>query len=398
MATGKLTDAKIKALKPTGKRYKLADGDGLYLEVTETGSKSFRMRIQTGGKDSTVTLGKYPYLSLAEARLKRNDLLRQIADGIDPRQEKKKAAVPTFREVTEEWIARNEASWRKTYTVPMRQRLELDVYPAFGSTPINQVTPQTVLDVLRKVESRGSISTAYKLISHIQMVFRYALSSLIIHSDPIASLDRDIVLTKYQRKHYAAATTKEDAAFVIRAVRNYQGTRIVKLALEFLMLTFVRPGNVRLARWEQIDTASRIWTIPAGEMKMDREHKVPLSRQAIAVLEQARLWQMDGNPLIFPSAYRRHDSKISSTTLGFALRCMGVPADMMSPHGFRSMASTLLNEAGYYPDVIETQLAHSSGNVRAIYNRSEYWDDRVQLMQAWADMCDELAKDVTPAD
>jgi len=225
---------------------------------------------------------------------------------------------------------------------------------------------------------------------HVQQVFRYAYGALLIPADPVAALSTS-VLTKAKSGHFAAVTTKKDAGFVIRSLREYRGSPIVRMALEFLMLTFVRPGNVRAARWEDIDLEAKVWTIPAEQMKMGREHKVPLSRQAIAILHQMEEWE-DEQGLVFPPIRKRHGT-ISDATFGVALRAMGIPQDMMSAHGFRSMASSLLNEAGYYPDVIERQLAHAGKDtIREIYNRTEYWDERVKLMQAWADIVDELAK------
>lgn len=389
-----LTDAKIKSMKATGKRQKIADGDGLYLEVTEAGSKIFRMRIQVGGKDSSVTLGKYPYMTLAQARLARNDMLRDIANGIDPREERRKekheASAPTFRAVAEEWIEKNKAAWHGTTERTTRQRLELDAYPAIGDTPITDITPRMVFDMVRRIEARGSVTTARKVLAHIKQVFRYAFASLYVESDPVAGLSSDM-LAKAPVQHRAAVTTREEAAFVVRCVRRYEGSPIVGMAMEMLMLTFVRPSNIRWARWEDIDLDKKVWTIPPEQMKMQREHKVPLSRQAIELLRKAEAWHDPKNPLVFPSKYGKHGAVLSLTTFWTALRVMGLPKETMSAHGFRSMASSLLNEAGYYPDVIERQLAHAGmDSIREIYNRTEYWEDRVTLMQAWADMLDDL--------
>ena len=386
-----LTDAKIKALKATGTRYKVADTEGLYLYVTEKGTKVWRVRVQKDGKESTVTIGKYPILKLSEARMERNEILRALAKGEPTGYEKAKPRVQTLKEVTEEWIAKNRAEWRDRYIATLTNRLEHDVYPAFGGTPIDEVTAEMVLNMLRDIEARGSFVTAKKVLWHVQQIFRYAYGALKIKSDPVAGLSTS-VLTKSKPGHYAAATTKKDAGFVIRALREYQGAPTVKLALKFLCLTFVRPGNVRAALWEDINLEAKVWTIPAEQMKMKREHKVPLSRQALAVLAKAQEWE-DETGLVFPPIRKnRKHATISDATFGVALRSMGIPQEMMCAHGFRSMASSLLNEAGFYPDVIEKQLAHAgSDHIREIYNRTEYWDERVKLMQAWADMVDEMA-------
>ena len=384
-----LTDARIKALKATGSRYKIADTEGLYLYVTEKGSKIWRVRLQQAGKEKIITLGKYPIMKLAEARLERNEILRAVAKGEPVGAETKKKS-RTFKEVAEEWIDKNKAEWRDRYIATLRHRLGHDAYPAFGDVPITDITAEIVLNMLREIETRGSLVTAKKVLWHVQQVFSYAYGALLIPADPVAALSTN-VLAKAKPGHFAAVTTKKDAGFVIRSLREYRGSPIVRMALEFLMLTFVRPGNVRAARWEDIDLEAKVWTIPAEQMKMGREHKVPLSRQAIAILRQMEEWE-DDQGLVFPPIRKRHGT-ISDATFGVALRAMGIPQNMMSAHGFRSMASSLLNEAGYYPDVIERQLAHAGKDtIREIYNRTEYWDERVKLMQAWADMVDELAK------
>ena len=386
-----LTDAKIKGLRATGTRYKVADTEGLYLYVTEKGTKVWRVRVQKDGKETTVTIGKYPDLKLADARMERNEIRRALAKG-EPTGYEKKIPKQTLREVAEEWIAKNKAEWRDRYVATMTKRLEHDVYPAFGSTPIDEVTAEMVLAMLRQIEDRGSLVTAKKVLWHTQQIFRYAYGALKIKSDPVAGLST-AVLTKSKPGHYAAVTTKNEAGFVIRAVRAYGGSPVVRLALEFLVLTFVRPGNVRAARWEDIDLEAKVWTIPAEQMKMKREHKVPLSRQALDVLAKAQEWE-DETGLVFPPIRRnRKHAMISDATFGVALRGMGIPQDMMCAHGFRSMASSLLNEAGFYPDVIERQLAHAGRDkIREIYNRTEYWEERVKLMQSWADMVDEMAE------
>ncbi len=391
-----LKDAQIKSAKPKDKRYRLYDKDGLFIDVTPAGTKTFRMRVQKNGKDSAVTLGKYPLMSLAEARLARNDILKKIANGEDLKQTQKKTQ--TFREVAEEWIEKNQDNWRQRYIESIKQKLEHDPYVLFGDMPINMVTSKHILLMMQEMERRNSVATAKKVLGHVRQVFTYAKGSLKIDFDPSAGLMASSILKKIKHNHFAAATTKEDAQLVIRSVRSYPGSLVVKLALEFLMLTFVRPGNVRAARWEDIDLKGKVWTIPADQMKMHREHKVPLSRQPLAVLDQASIFkQLNQEGLIFPALRKTKTGMISDATFGVALRAMGIPQDMMSAHGFRSMASSLLNEAGHYPDVIEKQLAHAgSDHIREIYNRTEYWDERVKLMQAWADLVDKLEQGNEP--
>ena len=217
----------------------------------------------------------------------------------------------------------------------------------------------------------------------------YALASQYVKDDPTKGLLAGLQATP-KVQHFAAATDRKSASFIIRAVRNYQGSPVVRLALDFLMLTFVRPYNVRYARWEEIDFAKRVWSIPANMMKTGVEHKVPLSMQAMDILESVSVFQ-NGEGYIFPPVRRQKHKVLSENAFVNALRTAGVGQEQMTAHGFRSMASSLLNEAGAYPDVIEKQLAHSGADsIRAIYNRTEYWEDRVRLMQQWADMVDEL--------
>lgn len=363
----------------------MTDERGLFLYITPTGNKIWRVRLRKDGKDTAITLGKYPALRLSDARTRRDELLRDIAQGNDPR--KKEPEMPTFRAVAEEWIRANSGVWRLTNKATVEQRLTSNVYDPLGDTPINKITARDVLDAMRVIEARGALEVAKKTLAIVGQIMRYAVSAQYIQADPTRDLRG--ALQKRVVGHFAAATTERDAAVIVRAVRNYQGAMVVRLAMEFLMLTFVRPGNVRYARWQDIDLKKKVWSIPAEQMKMAKPHDVPLSRQALRVLEEVKAYS-EGYDLVFP-ALRNRRKPLSEPVFTTALRCAGIPKELMSAHGFRSMASSLLNEAGEHPDLIEKQLAHVSGDkIRAAYNRAEYWKKRVELMQTWADMVDRL--------
>lgn len=383
----KLTELQIKSAKPAETGYRLTDERGLFLFITPKGKKIWRVRLRKNGQDTAITLGSYPDLRLAEARARRDELLRDIAQGNDPR--KKEPDMPVFRAVAEEWIQANIGVWRPSNTVTVRQRLTSNVYGAFGEVPINKVSARDVLAALREVEARGALEVARKTLAIVGQIMRYAVSAQYIETDPTRDLRG--ALQKRVAGHFAAASTEKEAAVVVRAVRNYQGAMVVRLAMEFLMLTFVRPGNVRHARWEDIDLEKKVWSIPAEQMKMAKPHEVPLSRQALRVLKEVRTYS-EGYELVFP-AVRNRKKPLSDAIFTVSLRCAGIPKEKMTAHGFRSMASSLLNEAGEHPDLIEKQLAHVSGDkIRAVYNRAEYWKKRVKLMQNWADMLDRLER------
>ena len=384
----RLTELQVRSAKAKDKGYRITDEGGLFLFVAPTGSKIWRVRIRKDGRDTAISLGEYPAISLREAREARDEIRKRVISGQDPRREKKQS--PTLKEVAADWIDAHRAVWRQSYIESIMQRLGTNVFPSLGNIPIAQIEAKQILNTMRIVEARGALESARKTLSMLGQIMRYAVSAQLIPSDPTRDLHG--ALKKRQQGHFAAATTKEEASTIVRAVRNCNSALIVRLALDFLMLTFVRPGNVRNARWEDFDLPNKIWRIPAEQMKMNRDHDVPLSRQALAVLEQAALISGGKDGLVFPSL-RNRGKPLSDAVFVVALRSAGIPPSLSCAHGFRSMASTLLNEAGVHPDLIEKQLAHISGDrIRAIYNRAEYLAKRREMMQLWADMLDELGQ------
>lgn len=388
---GTLTEVKIKTAKAKERAYKLQDGDGLFLYVTPAGGKVWRFRWRTDGMDTTISLGKYPLMSLKQAREKAFELQQRLQAGEDPRQKPEPVDVPTFGEVAAEWFAGMKTKWKPSYIDTVECRLRFNILPVLGKRKISDITGPEIMRMLKKIEARGAVETARRCLAMLGQIFKYAKPHGYIRSLPTEGL-ADGLQPRQEVKHFAAATTRKDAAFIVKAVRNYQGAPVVRLALEFLMLTFVRPGNVRRARWDHMDLEAKVWRIPGEDMKMGLPHDVPLSRQAMMVLESAK-HLATGDGLVFPPVRKRQHATLSEAVFITALRTAGVPADKMTGHGFRAMASSLLNEAGEFPDVIEKQLAHSGIDpIREAYNRTRYWEARVALMQKWADMLDELEK------
>ena len=300
---------------------------------------------------------------------------------------KKEEAKPLFSDVIDEWLSKKKTGLHEHTMRKIHAAIRNDLKPTLGSMVISDIKPIDVLNAVRVVEDRGAAFQARRDLAYISQIMRYAVAAQYIPSDP--SRDIKDALGKASSGHFAAATTKEAASSVIKAVRGAQCALPIRLALEFIMLTFVRPSNGRYCRWEDIDLDAKVWHIPAEDMKMGSAHDVPLSRQAMEILLVARHFGTSG--LVFRSP-RAKDGSISHTGLLNAMHMAGVGRGEMTTHGFRSMASSLLNEAGEDPDVIEKALAHKGVGVRAVYNRTDYWQKRVDLMQKWADMVDELGK------
>lgn len=387
-----LTDTALRAVKATEKAQKLFDGNGLFLFVSPSGTKSWRLKYRFQGKEKLLTLGIYPQTSLKEARERTADARKQLDGGIDPgetKKEEKQAAACTLEQVAREWYEKQLPAWSKRHSEDVMERLEKNIFPFLGDRPIAEVTAPELLSVLRRIEARGAIETAHRVRGICSLFFRYAVATSRAERDPAADLKGAI--TNRIPKPRAAITTPDEVGALMRAIDGFAGTYTVKCALQMCALTFCRPGEVRTAEWTEFDFKENLWRIPGSKMKMRMDHLVPLSRQALEILEELR--QLTGSgKYLFPSI-RTIDRPISDMTLVAGLRRMGFEKDEMSAHGFRAMASTLLNEQGYSADVIEKQLAHSPSNkIRGIYNRAEYFTERRKMMQAWADYLADLKK------
>lgn len=383
-----LSDTRVKTAKPGEKLYKIYDAEGLYIEVPTNGSKRWRFKYRFNGKEKRISLGLYPEVSLKEAREKRDAARKQVAAGIDPSGKGKSGRDEgvTFAHIAEEWLALNTPAWAPRHTQTVKQRLGANLLPYLGNKVAKTITPREVLDALRIVEKRGAPHAAKKTLGICSLIFRFGVASEYVDSDPCRDLAG--ALAPAPRGHFAAITDKEGAGRVMLAIDAYTGSAMVRLALKFQALTFVRPGELRGAVWEEISVNEALWSIPAARMKGRLDHLVPLSRQALAVLEEAR--SISGSRhFVFQSMRARADVALSENTLLMAIRAMGYDREAMTPHGFRAMASSLLNEMGWRPDVIERQLAHvEKDKVRAAYHRTDYIKERREMMQAWADFLD----------
>lgn len=396
-----LTDTAIRNTKPQAKPVKMVDGDGLYLLLNPSGSKWWRLDYRIDGKRKTLSMGVYPDVPLKLARQRRQEARTLLALGVDPgvqRKAEKQARADvgsnTFEVLAREWMATRGKQWTTSYASKTTSALARHAFPSIGAKPITAITASDLLALLRAIEGRGTVDMAHRIQQHCGAIFRYAISTGRATLDPVPSLRG--ALSSVKQEHYAALTDPAEYAELLRAINNYRGEATTKAAMQLLALTFQRTKEVRFAEWSQFDLDAAIWRIPAEIMKMREAHVVPLSRQAIAVL--ASLRPLTGNArLVFPSATGR-DRPISENTVTYALARMGYKG-RMTGHGFRSAASTMLNEQGYRHDVIERQLAHCERNaVRAAYNHAEYLPERQKMMQQWADYLDKLAAgaDVIP--
>jgi len=399
--SGKLTDVAIRNAKPGPKSYRMFDGGGMYLEVTPAGGKLWRLKYRFGGKEKRLALGAYPEVPLSQvnkdaptgARQKAFEARSLLAQSIDPgavKQAQKsveRAAGETFELVARQWHEKFTPSWTPGHAARILTSLAQDAFPWLGQRPIREILPPEVLRVARRVESRGAIETAHRLVGNIGMVFRYAVAAGLADSDPTRDLRG--ALSPTNEKHHASLTEPGAVSELLRTIETYKGSLITRCALKLAPLTFVRPGELRHAEWSEINEEAAEWRIPAHKMKMRTQHIVPLSKQALAVLEEIKPVTGTGR-YVFPGE-RTASRPMSENTVTAALRRLGYAKDEMTGHGFRSIASTLLNELGWNRDAIERQLAHAErNNVRAAYNFAEFLPERRKMMQAWADHLDAL--------
>ena len=398
----KLTDSIIKAAKPKDKRYNLADGKGLVLLVQPDGQKAWRIRYYFNEKEKMLSLGFYPGVSLAAARQEHTRFKELLAKGIDPsenrKEEKQQAAIAaanSFESVARQWW--NHWKHDKTerhagYTI---RRMEADVFPSIGAKPVNGITAAQLIAMIRKVESRGALDIAKRVLTQCGQVMRYAVAHGMAERNPAADIKPSDVLKPAKKTNHARLGEKE-LPELLRKIDGYDGQPLTRLAMQLMSLTFVRTGELIGARWDEIDLTKREWRIPAERMKMKTPHIVPLSDQAITVLEEIRKLAAD-NILLFPNE-RRDGKSMSNNTILYALYRLGYHS-RMTGHGFRGIASTILHERGYNHDHIELQLAHTQRDaVSAAYNHALYLEPRAKMMQEWADYLDTLkaGADVIP--
>ncbi|MCR5563313.1 MAG: integrase arm-type DNA-binding domain-containing protein [Desulfovibrio sp.] len=392
-----LTDTRIRQLRPNGKVQKVSDGGGLYVQVAPTGTKSWRMGYRFEGRQKTLTIGQYPDVSLADARLAREQARKLLAQGVDPaakKQEEKsvgkgdEADGRTFEMTAMEWYERKRVEFAPSHARDVLLRLRKHLFPFIGSIPIAELRPRDILRAARAVEETGCLYTARLIASMAARVCAYA--QVCEYTDINAGAGLTSVLTMPVEKHRAAVVKPDEFGKVLASLDDYAGHHSVRYALKLLPYVFLRSSELRRGRWEEVDFASATWTIPPERMKMRREHVVPLARQVVGLLHELR--ELDnGGELMFPSPNSR-SQPISDMGLLVALRRLGYSREEICVHGFRSSASTMLNAMGKFsPDIIEAQLAHADKDkVRAAYNRNDYLEQRREMMQEWADYVDDL--------
>ena len=390
-----LTAVAVKAAKGRAKQYKMADSDGLYLLVKPNGGRFWRMNYRFRGFYKTLAFGSWPEIALIDARARRDEARREIAHGIDPGEKLKLdriaadvAASITFKAVADEWLAKTEKEGLSAVTMKKNRWLLAFAFEKLGHRPIAEITPHELLAVLRKVEVRGRHESAKRIRAICSQVFRYAIATARADRDVAADLRGALIVPKVT--HRAAITTPDEAGALLRAIESFDGHPTTDVALKLSPHVFVRPGELRHAEWTDFDFDRAIWTIPAHKTKMRRAHVVPLSNQALAIISKIE-FNADYSSYLFPSL-RSTKRPMSENTINAALRRLGYGQDEMTGHGFRAMASTLLNEMGKWnADAIERQLAHADNNsVRRAYTRGEYWNERVAMMQDWSDYLDQL--------
>ncbi len=401
-----LTDIAIRNAKPKEKPYKVADALGLFLLVQPSGGRLWRLKYRIDGREKKLGFGAYPDVSLSDARKCRDEARALIAAGKDPSREKQRAKVRslldagnTFTAVASEYCAKRRRDGEKAWAPATAKRSEYLLSllnGSIGRLAISEIEPADILGAVRKIEMKGNLESAKRTLQLASMVFRYAIATARLASDPTRDLRG--ALTAPTVKHFAAITDPAKVGALLRTIDTYQGFGLAKFALQLAPYVFVRPGELRHAEWADIDLDAALWTIPAHKTKMRKAHQVPLSRQTVALFRE--IYPFSGpDGYVFPSI-RTRTRPMSENTLNAGLRRLGYTRDEMTGHGFRAMASTLLNESGkWHPDAIERALAHKdSDKVRAAYHRGAHWPERVEMAQWWSDHLDMLRRgaDVVP--
>ncbi|PHI30184.1 tyrosine-type recombinase/integrase [Budvicia aquatica] len=387
-----LTDIKIRGSKPTDKPYKLTDGEGMHLLIHPNGSKYWRLQYRFDGKQKMMALGVYPEIKLADARQRRDEARRLIANNIDPSEKKKvdkqvrqSSIKNTFQELTLEWHEYKSPNWSKGYADDLLEAFKNDIFPHIGKRPIAEIKPLEMLDALRKLEKRGVLDKLRKIRQACNQVFRYAIVTGRADNNPASELVA--ALTAPKTKHFPHLTVDELPEF-LRALSNYSGSSITQLAARILILTGVRTIELRAAEWREFDLENKLWEVPISRMKMRRPHLVPLSDQVVSILRQLDMFT-GRYTLVFPG--RNDISKpMSEASINQVLKRVGYHG-RATGHGFRHTMSTILHEQGYNTAWVETQLAHVDKNsIRGTYNHAQYLDGRREMLQWYADYMDNL--------
>jgi integrase len=384
-----LSEIKVRTAKPLESTYKIFDGGGLFLLITPSGGKLWHFKYRFDKKEKKLAFGTYPEISLADARQRRDEARKQLAQGIDPgavRKAKKQAETEeteTFEVIAREWHTKFTPTWTPGHAVQLLSAMTRDLFPWIGARPIKELKAPELLACLRRIESRGTLETTHRVRGLLGQIFRYALATGRAERDPAHDLIGAIPQAKEQ--HFAAITDPKEVGPLLRAIDGYTGSFVVKCALKLSPLLFVRPGELRHAEWAEIDLNEAVWLIPGHKMKMKQDHVVPLCHQALEIFEELKALTGDGR-YVFPSE-RSNARPMSNNALLAALRRMGYEKEAMTPHGFRAMARTILDEVlQMRPDIIEHQLAHAVKDpLGRAYNRTAHLAERQKMMQTWAD-------------
>lgn len=392
-----LTELKVRAAKPQEKPYKLTDEKGLYLQVQPTGAKYWRQKYRFDGKQKTLACGVYPEIGLADARERRDEARRLLAKGIDPSAAKKaqkteRAAkvANSFEAVAREWWKKQTPLWTEKHANKILARLEKNAFPWLGKLPVSEIEAPAVLSVLRKIEDRQAFYMAGRVRETIGQVMRYAVATGRTKHDPVPAL-KD-ALTVHVEKHMASVTDPARVGALLRKFDGFTGTRTVSCALRLAPLVFGRIGELRHMKWSDVDLENGMWSLPAEAMKKREPHLVPLSKQGVAILREMQ--PVSGHlDYVFPSIRKPAEKPMSENTINVALRRLGIDTqEELTGHGFRAMARTILHERlGFDPDWIEAQLSHAKkGPLGSAYDRTRFIDQRITMMQSWADYLDKL--------
>ncbi|WP_283425740.1 tyrosine-type recombinase/integrase [Shimia sagamensis] len=390
-----LTDAKIRALKPREKSFKVSDFDGLYVLVAKSGSKLWRFKYRIHGKEKLLAFGRYPEIGLKQARAMRDAAREAVAQGLDPSELRKESAWLeqeaqglTFAAIAKEVLEKKVKEGKAPATLSKTEWLHGLLCADLGGRPIGKITPREVLVPLKRQESRGKFETALRMRAAASAVFRYAIAVGHLDNDPTYALKAALV--RPQVKHRSAITDPAKVGGLLRAIDGYEGDPLTRIALSLLAYTALRPGEVRFAEWNHINLSAAVWTVPEKLAKTRREHTIPLSKQALDLLVELQAYTAGRTELLYSS--RSKSRVMSENTLNAALRTMGYSGNRMTSHGFRSTFSTLANESGmWHPDAVERALAHVESNeVRKAYARGAHWEERVRMAQWWGNYLDEL--------
>lgn len=386
----KLSDVACRQAKPDEKPYPLSDGDGLFLWVTPAGGKSWRWQYRFGGKRKLMTFGAYPSVKLTEARKLHRDAREQLASGVDPmaqRKAEKQADALTFFGAAQKWFEHWKPSKTAKHASEVWRRLELDIFPKLGETPTDALTAAQVRDCIKAIEARGALDIAKRQLQKCSQIMRYAVAHDMATRNPVADIQPSDILPARKKRNYSRIEAKE-LPQLLRDIDGYTGGEHTRLALQLMALTFVRTSELIMARWEEFDLPGARWEIPAERMKMRTPHIVPLSTQALAVLQKLQALSY-GRPFVFPADTGK-PTHMSNNTILYALYRMGYKS-RMTGHGFRGVASTVLHEQGWPHEHIELQLAHQERDeTSAAYNHALYLAPRAKMMQAWATYLDSL--------